>query len=72
MSQPSQGSRHAGFTVKGDQTLYTAYNTGRTYDAHEPPSYPCITFGGMHWSWQPCLSGMGYEPGAPPAPTPTA
>ena len=43
-----------GFTQVGVQTLYTAFSTGRTYDASGPPPYPCSKCGLMHWPWQGC------------------
>ena len=54
--QGPRGRPAGGFSVHGDQTLYTAFSTGRTYDARAPPPYPCVRCNGMHWSFHPCPS----------------
>ena len=54
--------------MQGDQTLYTAFNTRRTYDARGPPSYPCVKCKGMHWSFHPCTTGAQQPQQQEPAP----
>ena len=56
--------------MHGDQTLYTAFNTGRTYDARGPPPYPCVRCNGMHWSFHPDPTGAQQPPQQQPAPRP--
>ena len=59
--------------MHGDQTLYTAFITGRAYDARGPPPYPCVRCNGMHWSFHPCFTGAQQPPSSRPlrrAPTP--
>ena len=64
-------TRRGGFTQIGSQTLYTAYSTGRTYDASGPPPYPCSRCSKMHWSWQGCPP-PNPSPAAPPGAQPAA
>ena len=56
-AQAPCGRPAGGFSVHGDQTLYTAFSTGRTCDARGPPPYPCVRCNGMHWSFHPCPTG---------------
>ena len=56
--------------MHGDQTLYTAFNTGRTYDARGPPPYPCVRCNGMHSSFHPDPTGAQQPPQQQPAPRP--
>jgi hypothetical protein len=67
MPEPHFG-RRGGFTQVGSQTLYTAFSTGRTYDASGPPPYPCIKCGQMHWSWQGCPTHAAPRPDPPSPP----
>ena len=46
--------RPGGFGIADDQTFYTAYSTGRTYDAKGPPPYLFIRCNEMHLSWTLC------------------
>ena len=68
--QSLRGRPASGFSVHGDQTLYTAFSTGRKYDVCGPPPYPCVGFNGMHWSSHPCPTGVQQPPKQQPAPQP--
>ena len=68
--QAPRGRPAGGFSVHGDHTLYTAFSTGRTYDARGPPPYPCVRCNGMHWSFHPCPTGAQQPPQQQPAPQP--
>ena len=69
-AQAPRGRPAGGFSVHGDQTLCTAFSTGRTYDARGPPPYPCVRCNGMHWSFHPCPTGAQQPPQQQPAPQP--
>ena len=61
-AQAPRGRPAGGFSVHGEQTLYTAFSTGRAYDARGPPPYPCVRCNGMQWSFQPCPTGGAAAP----------
>ena len=67
--QPARpGLYCGGFTQVGAQTLYTAFSTGRTYNAAGPPPYPCVRCSKMHWRWEGCPQPnqqRGADLGAP-------
>ena len=76
-AQAPRGRPAGGFSVHGDQTLYTAFGTGRPYDARGPTPYPCVRCNSMHWLLHPCPTRAQQPPTAaagPSArpPTPTA
>ena len=75
--QGPRGRPAGGFSVHGDQTLYTAFSTGRTYDARAPPPPPMrevqrhalvvppLPFWGA--AARPAAAGPSGGPPAPPA-----
>ena len=76
-AQAPRGRPAGGFSLHGDQTLYTGFSTGRTHDARGPPPYPRVQCNGMHWSFHPCPHGgvAALAPAASPSarpPTPAA
>ena len=70
--------RRAGaFLVQGNLTLYTAFSTGRAYDARGAPPCPCVRCNGMHWSFHRCPTwaqphGPQEATPQPPPPPPPA
>ena len=56
--------------MQGDRSLYTAFSTGRTYDARGPPPYLCMRCKGMHLSFHPCPTGAQQPEPQQPAPQP--
>ena len=48
----------------GDQTLYAAFSTGRTYNADVPLPYSCVRCNQLNWNRQGCVPQTHMDTGS--------